>query len=146
MPAIISSSLESVSTCSSEFLLNQMFQLFDYVPRLKYLDVHIRSVYEDFTPSPIFSLMSLNLSVADLSDDWIIILLQNLPNLRHLNVGLLSAHYTSHFIYGNHWEDFIRNYLPKLKESQFDINVTFSHLENIENEFNQLFWYVNAIF
>ncbi|CAF1458291.1 unnamed protein product [Rotaria sordida] len=138
MPRIISSSLESFSTCISEFSLKDMFQLFDYTPRLRYLSLSIRFIDEDFVPSPIFSLINLTLTFDSVSDDWLMILFKNLPNLRRLNVKFLSANHTSLFIYGNHWEDLIRNSLPKLKEFDLNIAVKFYHLENVEHEFNQL--------
>jgi len=71
-----------------------------------------------------------------------IVLLQNIPNLRHLYICIWCE-----LIDGHQWEEIIRNYLPKLKTFALQMSSRLSSDQNIQecanrliDSFQSLFW------
>jgi hypothetical protein len=121
-----------------------MYRLFEYTPRLKHLSLYIKSTGDDdYIPSPLPTLVDLNISVSHRCDvSKMILLLQNVPNLRYLHVTLYSK-----LMNGYQWEQVIRNYLPKLKIFKLKMNDEFPVNQNIQeradeliNSFRSSFW------
>jgi len=143
-PTTISLSLEYVSIERTQVKLSQIDQLFEYTPALKYLSISVPSFADnDYIPSSLPTLIDLSISsLLTCNASRMTNFLQNIPNLRRLNVAL-----SSEFVDGNQWEELIRNYLPNLKVFQFKTEFTIPPRQNIQervdnliNSFQSSFW------
>jgi len=150
VPSIISLSLECVTILQSALRLNQINRLFERTPNLKRLSASINSFCGDnymrilhHITSPLSMLIRLNICFPNCFDiSTVIVFLQNIPNLRHLNIDIHFA-----LIEGHQWEQIIRNYLPKLKTFQLKMKKIFFSDQNIQeqadeliNSFRNSFW------
>jgi hypothetical protein len=131
----LSSTLEDLNIRGYRFKWNHISQLFKYTPRLKRLSISIKSPDDNYyIPSSLPTLINLSMRISCTSDaSKMISFLQNIPNLRRLNVDLSSA-----LINGYQWEQVMRNYLPKLKIFQLEMINTLSLDENMEERVDQL--------
>ncbi len=88
--------------------MNQINQLFEYTPRLKYLSTFVIDlINENSNGSLLSTLIQLKMYSIYSSDIWkAIIFLQNIPNLRHLDINIRFA-----LMDGHQWEQIIENYL-----------------------------------
>jgi len=143
-PTTISLSLEYVSIERTQVKLSQIDQLFEYTPGLKYLSISVPSFADnDYIPSSLPTLIDLSISsLLTCNASRMTNFLQNIPNLRRLNVSL-----SSEIVDGNQWEELIRNYLPNLKVFQFKTEFTIPPRQNIQervdnliNSFQSSFW------
>ncbi|CAF1369709.1 unnamed protein product [Rotaria sordida] len=137
IPQIISSSIKSLYLYSTEFSLDTIHRIFQYTPCLQHLRIHVSEASEDYKPSPFFSLTSLDIVFKYVSASIITSFLENLPNLRCLDIQLSVPH-TYELIDGNAWNYGIRNYLPKLKVFRLVMDAPFFNAENKEQEINEL--------
>ncbi|CAF1684293.1 unnamed protein product [Rotaria sp. Silwood1] len=111
VPTIISSSLECITLFLSELTMNQINRLFEYTPRLKrLLKCDLARINDNYKASSLPKLIHLDISFYSDDVSKLILFLQNIPNLRHLNIDIFTK-----LIDGHQWEQIIRNYLPKLK-------------------------------
>lgn len=131
----ISSSLQRLSLVQRRTTLNQINQLFEYTPHLKHLSIIVKHLIDsDYLPSSFPTLINLNIHVSNVFDmSQIIYLLQNIPNLRRLNINLKS-----NLIDGYKWEQIIDNYLPNLKIFQFQMQHILDFNQNIQEKLTEL--------
>jgi hypothetical protein len=88
-----------------------------------------------YIPSSFSTLNRLKISFSDIFDyPKLVVFFQNTPNLRYLNIKLLST-----MIDGHQWEHIIGNYLLKLKTFQLRMRKELFHVSNIEERVNELF-------
>jgi hypothetical protein len=88
---------------------------------------------EHFLASPIPRLIRLQICLFYSSDiSKMILLLQNILNLRHLNISLWYQ-----LIDGHQWEQIIDNYLPNLKTFALKMRHELFVNENIEEQANR---------
>lgn len=147
-PRMISSSIKRLSLSESYAKLNRIYHLCQCTPQLKYLSISL-SQSDEFFLSPIWkifkhpdddcissilpTLISFHLRFSNKANiSKIISLLQNMPNLRILNIDL-----SSNLIDGYQWEQLISNYLPLLKIFRFKMYDNLNSNENIEEQMNQ---------
>ena len=135
VPTTISSSLESVAIERMQVQLNQVSQLYECTPGLKYLSISVPSfVDNDYVPSTLSTLIDLNIRSFFTCDAARIgTFLQNTPNLSRLSVEL-----SSELVNGNQWEDIIRHSLPKLEVLRLKMKMTFSLGQDISQRANAL--------
>jgi hypothetical protein len=124
--------------------MNQINQLFEYTPQLKYLSTFVIDLTkENYNGSPLPTLIQLKIYSICSSNIWkVIIFLQNIPNLRHLDIKIWFE-----LIDGHQWEQIIENYLPQLKTFALTMRNKLSFDENIQkqadrliNSFRSSFW------
>ncbi|CAF1352298.1 unnamed protein product [Rotaria sp. Silwood1] len=135
-PTKISSTLKCAHMCGYTLKWNQINQLFECTPCLERLSISITSTDDDddYRLFPVLTLIDLKVNICHRSNPLkIITLLQNIPNLRCLNVDLLS-----NLLNGHQWEQIIRNYLPKLKVLRLSMRNILSLNENIEEQVDEL--------
>jgi hypothetical protein len=135
LPTIISPSLKYLSMSGNDCKLNQINGLFKYTPHLKGLLTYIWEFNnDDFIPFPLPTLIKLKICFfSGCGIAKMIIFFENMPNLRQLYICIWSQ-----LVNGHQWEQIIRNYLPKLKTFQLEMNGDASHDQNIEEEANKL--------
>jgi hypothetical protein len=136
LPTIISSTLQDLSIFENELQSDQIYRLSDYTPRLKRLFAFVRDLNnnDSVIVSPILTLISLDIclmSTFEISN--MMIFLQNMSNLRHLDISLWSG-----LINGYQWEQIIRNHLPQLKKFDLKMKLSFPKGEDIEEQVNIL--------
>ncbi|CAF1298591.1 unnamed protein product [Rotaria sordida] len=142
LPKIISSSLECITIFYHEFEINQINQLLEYTPRLKrLLGCYLTSINDNYIAYPLPTLIDLKISFYSGDISKLIIFLQNVPNLCHLDINIFTER-----IDGYQWEKIIRNYLPKLKTFKLKCRMTFiernlkKQVDKLINSFRTSFW------
>jgi hypothetical protein len=127
LPTKISSSLESLRLIQCTFNLNQINQLFERTPRLKHLSISIKNYADDYLPILLTTLISLKIRIYRTQNaSKIVRLLQNMPNLRRLDMHILF-----HIIDSDELKHMITNYLPKLKKFHFKMSNPVDFIENL---------------
>ncbi|CAF1200872.1 unnamed protein product [Adineta steineri] len=138
MPTKISSTLESLKLTGYPIPFNQIEQFMKYTPHLKYLSSVIvildNKINSDYVLLSLSTLISLNIGICRRCNlSTMDLLLKNLSNLQHLTIRLFD-----NIIDGYKWEQFIRNYLSKLKSFKIDMSYKIDRNRNIEEYMNQL--------
>lgn len=120
----------------SDLKLNQINQIFEYTPHLKYLWAHIIDTIDyDDQLSPLPTLVQLDIHFySPLNISKMILFFQNTSNLRHLDISIHSE-----LINGHQWEYIIHSYLPKLKIFQLKMKMFYYYNQNIQEEADRLF-------
>jgi hypothetical protein len=130
---IISSSIKYLSVENFHFDFNDLSNLFQCTPELRYFNGAIKSHSESNRLRVISSsIVSIQLSFRN-SLHLMINLLQKLPNLNRLTAKTKGMYFN-----GYEWKTMIRNYLPKLKIFQLKMDFQFSHLRNPDEQLNKL--------
>ncbi len=144
LPTKVSTSLQNICVYRQTFQWNALHELFKYTPRLKCVHICIHPFSDnDYKPSPMLTLINLNINSFSISDSSkIISFLQNIPNLRRLKI--FSSCY---IINGYQWEQLIRKYLLKLKVFELNMTEERTNNQNVEeradeliNSFRSSFW------
>lgn len=144
IPKYLSSSLEYLSIEKIQVKLSHINRLFEYTPALKYLSISVSSFIDnDYIPIPLPTLIDLSLtSFFTCNASNMNVFLQNLSNLRRLNIDL-----SSELVDGNQWEEIISNSLPNLEIFQLKMKTTLPVTRNIQgrvavliNSFKTPFW------
>ncbi len=144
LPTKLSTSLKDLYMYRYNLTYNQICKLFEYTSYLKHLSISFDSdTNEDYKPSHFFMLTNLSIYAYRLSDtSKIISFLQNVPNLRRLNV-----HLSFNTIDGYQWKQLIQNYLPKMKVFTLMMKDKYPVDQNIQeradeliNSFRSSFW------
>ncbi|CAF0993855.1 unnamed protein product [Adineta steineri] len=138
MPTKISSTLESLRLTGYPIPFNQIEQFMKYTPHLKYLSGVIvildNKINPDYVLLSLSTLISLNIGICRSCNlSMMDLLLKNLSNLQHLPIRLFD-----NIIDGYKWEQFIRNYLSKLKSFKIDMSYRIDRNRNIEEYMNRL--------
>ena len=129
-PTSISFSLRYLSISNISCYSKELIDLFQFTPNLQSLFIDFMDYSETFERTfPIRSITRLKLSF-DSSLDILRNLLQNLPDLQHLTLETIHI-----YMDGYQWEDFILQYLPKLK--RLEMKMGFSPVNN-QNRDEQL--------
>jgi hypothetical protein len=130
---IISLSLKNLSLENFSFNLNDLSNLFQCTPSLRYLNATIQS-HTDCERLRInsSSIVSIKLFFRT-SLHSMINLLEKLRNLNRLTIK------TKHiYVNGYDWKKIIENYFPKLKIFRFKMDLKFCHARNMEEELDAL--------
>lgn len=143
LPSVVSSSLRHVAISGYFFEHGMLVQPFGNTPELQSLSLHVMFTDNDhFRFSiPLPNLNKLQISVQErLFPVRFFSLLQNTPNLRYLDVELLST-----LVDGHGWQRLIHAYLPKLQTLKFamDSFLAFMAEEDLESVFDTFrtpFW------
>lgn len=141
-PTNTSSSLQSLFLSGEQIKLDQINQLFQCTPNLKHLSIDIINSDNNYFTGlfPTLTKLKTIVNMTDFSE--IIFLLQNMPNLYHLDIDLNIG-----VIVGYAWEKLISNHLSKLKI--FDLKMKSFHRshENLQqrtieliSSFQSSFW------
>ena len=130
-PTKISCTLESVKISVQSLTLNEVNQLYECTPCLKRLSVRI--LPNTYLVSTFSTLIYLNIRTHDRSEDLVLALLHNIPNLHCFVADLINT-----LIDGRQWEEIVRNYLPKLKVFRLTMHVRLSANENIQDAVDNL--------
>ena len=141
LPSVVSPSLRHFSTLGRLLQWFMLGQLFQHTPNLRILRARMAFSHDDyFSPSsPFLSLTKLTIEVVD----WPCLakffsFLQNIPNLRYLDVDLLTM-----LIDGHHWQKIIHTFLLKLKTFELSMKGTFDTEDEVEqliDTFRSPFW------
>jgi hypothetical protein len=133
IPTKISSTLECVNIQGYGLKWNQINRLFKCTPRLKRLSINIKStINDDYIPYSLPTLVYLHISInREFAPAEMISLLDNTPNLRHLNIRLMS-----NLINGHQWEEIIHNYLPKLRVLRLNMKDKLRNRHHIQKQVN----------
>jgi hypothetical protein len=111
VPTVISLTLESLSIKNMHCDLEELISLFEYTPRLRYLDIIMNEENVYFPPLsfsvPLITTLKITYEgpFSTLEN-----LLESVPNLSHLTMRTKHIAAT-----GKVWEQIISNYLPKLR-------------------------------
>jgi hypothetical protein len=143
VPTIISSSLKCITIFTRQLEINEIIRLFEYTPRLKRLLGCVLSPNKDnYIATPLTTLIQLNISFDSSDISTLLVFLQNIPNLCHLDMNIYTE-----LIDGHQWKQIIRNYLPKLKTFQLKLKTRIFDEPNLEkridelmNSFRSSFW------
>ncbi|CAF1051607.1 unnamed protein product [Adineta steineri] len=134
-PTKISLTLENVVVYGIYFNFNEINQLFKCTPCLKHLSISIASVFQDnFILSSLLTLTHLNIQISNKSEDRLIKIFQNTPNLYRLEINLFED-----LINGHQWEQIIRKYLTNLKVFQLTMYDMISISTYVQEEADNLF-------
>jgi hypothetical protein len=143
MPTQISTSFKRLALIRCPLALDQIAELYQYTPNLKHLSITVKNFADDYQPILLPTLISLQISVSYINGiSKIVLLLQNMPNLRCLDINIVS-----NIIDGYQWKYIITNYLPKLEKFQFRMNHTLDfvdarqeHVDRLIDSFRSSFW------
>jgi hypothetical protein len=133
LPTKTSATLECVKVQGCNFQWNQLNRLYEYTPRLKRLSINIKStIHDHYIPCHLSTLIYLKIHY-DGTTSEMISLLQNTPNLCHLNVEL-----SFDLINGHQWEEIIRNYLPNLRVFRLKMERIVGNDQNVQEKVDDL--------
>ena len=136
LPTNISSTIEHLTIIGAWIYPNQLGNLSECTPRLRFLAFDYAAAYgrnDEGLQTIIPSLKELNLSYVGVESNILENILQNLPNLTRLKIESCYLEMD-----GYQWENLIRNSLPKLEEFQLKIKLSI-HGEKKKKDFFKSF-------
>jgi hypothetical protein len=140
VPTVISSTLEYLSIKNIHCNFKELVHLFEYTPRLRYLDITInqKGIDHSYLSFSIPLITTLKL-IYEGPFSVLTNLLQGVPDLRHWTMRTKGIRIT-----GKQWEDIISNHMPKLKVFHFlmEFNFYYSHflLGELVSTYTSDFW------
>lgn len=141
IPSVRSKSIKHLYIENILFDMNDLIQLFRSTPNLQHLTAKILKIPDDQRfPFEIKSILSLRLIVDHLTNGTMS-LIQNMPNL--ISLTLQTG---KHHMDGHRWEQFITDYLPKLKIFQFWMLIILKKEEEVHkiiDSYRTPFWLVH---
>lgn len=139
IPTSISLSIEHLSIVGVSYHANQLTQLCENTPHLRYLSFDLSNIHGiEQLKTSIESITELNFSFVGPQSTIIENLLQHMPNLYQLKI---ESFYVE--INGYEWEQIIQNYLPKLKVFQLKMKcevISEKNKKNLIKSFRTPFW------
>ena len=133
-PTVISSTIRCFSVRSIRLSKNGLAGLFQYTPNLRHFSVNVQfDLPCGNLSSPFESMRTLDMSLFQVNSTILMSFLKQLPNLYRLK---LSTSYC--YIYGQQWEQTIKNHLPQLNTFQFRMKSAFDKEKNCEERIDEI--------
>lgn len=141
IPTKVSSTIEHLTIIGAWIYPNQLANLSQSTPRLRFLAFDYAVPYggqDQQLQTTIPSLRELNVSYVGVESNLLENILENLPNLTRLKIESCYLEMD-----GYQWENLIRNFLPKLEEFQLKMKLSIRGDKNKEKFFKSFqtpFW------
>jgi hypothetical protein len=139
VPTIISLSLECLSIKNLRSNVEELIHLFEFTPRLRYLDIAIKDESDNqilLSPLPLITTLKFSYEGPF---NVLKLLLENMPNLSHLAMRTENV-----YVEGDQWADIIDNHLHQLKVfyllMKFNRHIDTLWLSQLIKTYKTLFW------